>query len=86
VGADNTVVAGVTHGGKRRLRQSVQPKLRGHTPKLARDFTRVAVVQRKRNEAEAGMANASVEIEVELLYKSVSMRLRPHTSRKPQEL
>jgi hypothetical protein len=73
-----------SHRCERYLRQPFLPQVCCHAPRLPRDLGTVAAVQRKRHEAETGMADACVEIDVEPRRERVGPRLWKQTRHQPR--
>jgi hypothetical protein len=83
----DTAGCSAAHSCERRLRQSVRPKIRRHTSNPSPDLGRVAVIQRKRDDAKTSVADANVEIDVELPCEHVGAKLRKrHNSSRAQQV
>jgi hypothetical protein len=88
---DDAALARTPHDSERLLGEPFVPQVGCDAPYLARDLGRVAFVQCKRHEAEAGMTDALVEIELERRREHVGPALREllrgrHTSSRAQEV
>jgi hypothetical protein len=72
----DAALASGSHRCERVLGQSLVPQNRSHSPDLAVARGRGVVLEREGDEAEAGMTDANVEIELELLRNRVGPTFR----------